>query len=78
MLLSQKNFHPNFLCFSKLSIGTRRRFPPSKYRSSRLEVFCKKGVLKIFAKFRGKHLCQSIFFNKVAGLRTPTFIEHLR
>ena len=32
------------------------------------EVFCKKGVLEIFAKFTGKHLCQSLFFNKVAGL----------
>ena len=26
------------------------------------EVFCKKGVLKNFAKFTGKHLCQSLFF----------------
>ena len=37
------------------------------YRSSRPEVFCKKGVLGNFAKFTGKHLCQSLFFNKVAG-----------
>ena len=37
-------------------------------RSSRSEVFCKKGVLKNFTKFTGKHLCQSLFFNKVAGL----------
>ena len=29
-------------------------------------VFYKKGVLKYFAKFIGKHLCQSLFFNKVA------------
>ena len=28
----------------------------------------KKGVLKNFAKFTGKHLCQGLFFNKVAGL----------
>ena len=27
-----------------------------------------KGVLKNFAKFTGKHLCQSLVFNKVAGL----------
>ena len=27
----------------------------------------KKGVLKNFEKFTGKHLCQSLFFNKVAG-----------
>ena len=26
------------------------------YRGSRAEVFCKKGVLKIFAKFTGKYL----------------------
>ena len=36
---------------------------------SRLEVFCKKYVLKNLTKFTGKHLCQSLFFNKVAGLR---------
>ena len=38
-------------------------------RSSRPNVFCKKGVFRQFAKFTGKHLCQSLFFNKVAGLR---------
>ena len=37
--------------------------------NSRPEVFCKKVILKNFAKFTGKHLCQSHFFNKVAGLR---------
>ena len=37
-------------------------------RSSRPEVFCKKDVLKNFAKFLGKHLCQSLFFNKDATL----------
>ena len=31
-------------------------------------MFCKKGVLRNFAKFTGKHLCQRLFFNKVAGL----------
>ena len=35
--------------------------------SSRPEVFCKKGALRNFGKFTGKHLCQSPFFNKVAG-----------
>ena len=36
-------------------------------RSSRPEVFCERGVLKNFAKCTGKHLCQSLFLNKVAG-----------
>ena len=40
-------------------------------RSSRPEAFFKKGVLRNFTKFTGKHLCQSLFFNKVAGLMTP-------
>ena len=59
------------------------------FRSSRKEVFCKKGVLRNFAKFTGKHLCQSLFFNNVAGLRcfpvnftkslrTPFLTGHLR
>ena len=39
------------------------------YRSSRPELFCKKDVLRNFTKFAGKHLCQRLFFNKVAGLR---------
>ena len=64
----------------------------AEYRNSRPEVFCKKGVLRNFTKFTGNHLCQSLFFNKVAGpglwhkcfpvnfvkfLRTSLFIEHL-
>ena len=36
-------------------------------RSSYPEGFCKISVLKIFAKFTGKHLCWSLF-NKFAGL----------
>ena len=32
----------------------------------------KRGVLKDFAKLTGKHLCQSLFFNKVAGLMPAT------
>ena len=30
-------------------------------------VHQRKGILRNFAKFTGKHLCQSLFFNKVAG-----------
>ena len=41
------------------------------YRSSYPEVFCKKDVFKNFTKFTGKHLCQNLFLNKVAG---PAFI----
>ena len=40
-----------------------------KYKDSPPKMFYKKGVLRNFAKFTGKHLCQGLFFNKVAGLR---------
>ena len=36
-----------------------------KDRSNLQQVFCKKDVFKNFAKFTGKQLCQSLFFNKV-------------
>ena len=34
-----------------------------------------KEILKNFAKFTGKHLCQSLFFNKVPGLRPATLLK---
>ena len=45
-------------------------------RSSRLEVLCKEGVLRNFAKFTGKHLRQSPFFIKVAGHRPATLLRN--
>ena len=44
-------------------------------RSSSQAVFCKKVVLRNFVKFTGKHMCQSLFFNKVAGLRPATLLK---
>ena len=43
--------------------------------SSRSEVFCEIGSFKNFAKFTVKHLCQNLFFNKVAGLRPATLLK---
>ena len=37
------------------------------------EVFCKTGVLKIFAKFAKKHMCQMLIFN-VIKLQTDACI----
>ena len=39
----------------------------SRSRSSYLQAFCKKDVFKMFSEFKGKHLCQSLLSNKVAG-----------
>ena len=59
--------HPPEHCvksvFKVKNKGTR-----TKSKSSRPEAFCENGVLKNFTKLTGKHLCQSLFFNKVAGL----------
>ena len=46
-----------------------------KHRGSRLEVFCRKGVLRYFEKSTGKHLCQSLLFNKVADLWTVNLLK---
>ena len=45
------------------------------FRSSHQRWSIIKGVLRNFAKFTGKHLCQSLFFNKVAGLRPGTLLK---
>ena len=37
---------------------------------------CSKDALKNFAKSKGKHLCQSPFFNKVADLRLATVLKN--
>ena len=34
-------------------------------RSSRLQIFLKKGILKSFANFTGKHLCWSLFLKNL-------------
>ena len=47
--------------FQKKSFSVKQKQPP--------QVFSKKSGLRNFTKFTGKHLCQSLFFNKVAGLR---------
>ena len=44
-------------------------------RSSHRRCSLRKGVLRKFAKFTRKHLCQSSFFNKVAGLRPATLLK---
>ena len=41
-------------------------------RSNRPELFCKKGVRKDVAKFTG-HLCQGLFLNNIAGLKSETW-----
>ena len=45
------------------------------YRSSHRRSSVRKDVLRNFAKFTGKPMCQSLFFNKVAGQRPVTLLK---
>ena len=44
-------------------------------RSSHQRCSVKNGVLRNFAKFAGKHLCQRLFLNKLARLRPATLLK---
>ena len=59
-IILTSNVFENFFVLLQIPNKERRAFG-----SSRLEVFCKKGVLRNFAKFTGKHLCQSLFFKRL-------------
>ena len=41
------------------------------YRNNHQRCSVRRGVLRSFTKFTRTHLCQSLFFNKVAGLPVP-------
>ena len=47
-----------------------KQYVISYSRSSHRRCSVRKGVLRNFAKLTGKHLCQRLLFNKVAGLTT--------
>ena len=39
------------------------------------KVFFEESLIRNFAKFEGKHLCESLFFNKVVGLSPATLLK---
>ena len=61
----------NVICYEHSVYGVRlctlQMQPP--------EVFCKKGVLRNFKRFTGKHVCQNLFFNKVVGCLASNLIK---
>ena len=72
-LFQDKIYYLNkiYFCFAKIKFSKhtlyKQKQPP--------EVFYKKSVLRDFTKFTGKHLCQSLSFNKVAGLSSATLLK---
>ena len=47
-----------------------------QFIGNHLQMFFKIDVLKNFAKFTGKHLCWSLFFNKVADHNHATLLKN--
>ena len=67
--------NPNFACWFDKVIQVPL-YKLKKLRSNHWRCSVKKGVLKNFTKFTGKHLCQSLYFNKVACLRPATLLKN--
>ena len=62
------SFLCKFVVFIWIYTNSRELDCPGQWKSSHRRCSVRKGVLRNFSKFRGKHLCQSLFFNKAAGL----------
>ena len=72
--LTELCFH-RFLHFAMFSYCCKFSILDAYGRSTRPEMFCKKGVLGNFAEFTGKRLCLSLLFDKFAGLRPLTLLK---
>ena len=65
----------NFNNVEGLALSCKWSFLVLPSLKSRRDVFFKKYVFRNFAKFTGKHQCQSLYFDKVAGMRTATLLK---
>ena len=65
--LRKEALHYNFLVANLRSLRGNR--------SSHRRCSVRNGILRKLAKFTGKHLCKSLFFNKVSGLRPLTLLK---
>ena len=77
------NYKLNYFKYSQFNSYLLKGIDPNKcnssvkLRSSHRMCSIKNGVLKSFAKFTGKHLCWSVFLNKVSGLRPATLLKEI-
>ena len=76
----QSDFHendiPNLISLKLFEFESKTNIRDIKSSQKQpSEVFYKKVVLRNFAKFNGKHLYKSLFFNKVAGLYPATLLK---
>ena len=69
--LCQSLYFNKVACLTLLKYRLWHKYFPvtfPKFRGRHRRCSVKKGALRNFAKFTGKHLCQGLLFNKVAGL----------
>ena len=66
-------FYVSFILFQKKNLWTLFGFLTKELEWVR--AFCKKGVLKSFTKFTGKHVGRIPFFSKMTGLRPYTLLK---
>ena len=62
-------------CVPALWKWNQQLFFSKLLRSSHRACSVRKNVLRNFAKFTGKHLCQSLFFNKVGKPQACNFVK---
>ena len=78
MKLFIRDFSKQFWCLlynTKTQEKTQSSYVSFRFQSSHQRCYMKKDVLINFSKLTGKHLCRSLFLNKVAGLKACNFIE---
>ena len=72
---SQKQHCSIILCFvvaiygCALTYHNQSKETSTNFKSSQQRCSIKESVLRNFLKSAGEHLCQSLFFNKVAGIK---------
>ena len=71
-LMNNKYF---LIFFCKHNFFNDEKHAQWMFRSNNQRCSVRKGVLRNFTKFTGKHLCQRLFFNKVAGLSPTTLVK---
>ena len=73
-LFKKKRLQPGCFLVNIVKL-LKHLFSGTSARSSHRRCSVGKDVLRNFAKFTGKHLCQSLFFNKVVDLRPATLLK---
>ena len=71
--LRQQILFCSWIWYLLLTVAPVQKQPPEVFSKKRCSV--RKVVLRNFAKLTGKHKCQSLFFNKVAGLRSAVLLK---